>query len=65
MNPVIRLLVITVGLLFVVAPFAGLAPLLLVLFLSSILWIANDWLRVLLGKAPAEESDKSDTVHSS
>ncbi|MBD1909050.1 MULTISPECIES: hypothetical protein [unclassified Leptolyngbya] len=60
MNSVIRLLVTAALLLFVVAPFAGLAPLLLVLLLSGIAWVANDFLRVLLGKAPAKESDESE-----
>lgn len=63
MNSVIRLLIVTALLLLVVAPFAGLAPLLLVLFLAGIAWIANDWLRTLWGKAPTEKSDESETVY--
>jgi hypothetical protein len=42
MNSFTRLLITAALLLFVVAPFAGLAPLLLVLLVAGIAWIAND-----------------------
>jgi len=59
MNSAVRLLVLTALLLLVVAPFAGLAPLLLVLLLAGIAWVVNDWLRVLWGVSSDAESDKN------
>lgn len=63
MNPILRFVLITALFLFVIAPFAGLAPLLLVLLLGGIAWIANDWLRIMLGKTPTEGSDESERSH--
>lgn len=65
MNPVIRLLVITLLLLFAIAPFAGLAPLLLVMLFAGVVWVASDWLRTLRGETPAQEPDEGKTVNPS
>jgi hypothetical protein len=65
MNPVLRLLVITLLLLFAIAPFAGLAPLPLVMLAAGAVWIASDWLRTLQGKNPAPENDEGETVNPS
>ena len=59
MNSTTRLLLAAALLLFVVAPFAGLAPLLLVLLVAGMAWIANDWLKTVRGEAPAEERRES------
>jgi len=65
MNPVLRLLVITLLLLLAIAPFAGLAPLLLVMLVAGVAWIANDWLRTLQGKNAAPENDEAETTNPS
>jgi ABC-type branched-subunit amino acid transport system ATPase component len=65
MNSVARSLIMAALLLLVVAPFAGLAPLLFVLLFAGIVWIAKDWLRILWGGASTEERDEDEKAHSS
>lgn len=64
MNSVMRSLIVLALLLFAVAPFAGLAPLLLVMLFAGVVWVANDWLTTLRGGASVKERDEDKTVHS-
>lgn len=57
-NPLVRAGLIGLLLLMVIAPFAGLAPLMLIVFGFGVLWFVGSLVQAFFTAADVEESDR-------